>query len=802
MFIISLVINLHAQDHSFYYKQNRFGLTSPGAMKFGLYGYVNPAVLNSLNQFDISYLWSDEGGIGRFKNWGLFTAVPHFGFSAVHTSESIYSVTDFKLSAAVGSPAFSLGFGYGWSSGDEELFSTADIFTLGILSRPIKYLSIGLVGNLSTEEFAEGAVDLAVRPFGNEFLSLFGDYVFQQNLPKEAVNWSTGAAVEPLPGIRFIGRYFEDKSFNIGIQFSFGRASISSEMQYNKDANHANNIYGIRIGGYDRNIVHIMINKSDYEKIDLLGNMKYQRYKFLDKSNTLLQLTGQIDAAKNDNTIAGIAINASGMNINKEMLWELRKKLSEFKKTGKHVVIFIDRMGISGYHFASIADKIVIDPEGQIALEGFLLGRQYYKGTLEKMGIGFTELRYFKYKSADETFSRDKMSMADSTQWQKYIDDEYSLVKNEICSSRNISNHKFEMFVDSVALFTAQDALDYNLVDELGRWDKVEDVIKEIEGEKKGMVSPASLAEFNLPDDNYWEKKPEIAVVYAVGVCAMDEGIKARSLSKDIESVADDRNIKALVFRVDSPGGDAMASDVVAEALKKCRKKKPVIVSQGYVAGSGGYWISMYGDTIVAAPNTITGSIGVIAGWYYNKGFKETLGISTDYVKQGSHADLLFGMTVPFIGISLPDRDLSLYEKDRAERIIKLYYKQFVNKVSGGRHLPYSYVDSIGQGRIWSGTDGFDNKLVDILGGLSDALNIAADKAGLKNKEYKIVEYPEPPLFNLSFLTPKIFGSNAEENGFIEHLKFRLSHNMYPLLMLPVDFMDYYSSSLSGLDQK
>ncbi len=126
-----IIVNLHAQDHSFYYKQNNFSLTSPGAMKFGLYGYVNPAVLNNINQLDILYLWSDEGGIGRFKNWGLFTAVPHFGFSAVHTSESIYSITDFKLSAAIGSPTFSLGFGYGWSSGDEEFFNTADIFTLG-----------------------------------------------------------------------------------------------------------------------------------------------------------------------------------------------------------------------------------------------------------------------------------------------------------------------------------------------------------------------------------------------------------------------------------------------------------------------------------------------------------------------------------------------------------------------------------------------------------------------------------------------------------------------------------------------
>ncbi len=792
-----IIFTLQAQDHSFYYKQNKFGLTSPGAMKFGLYGYDNPATLNNLNQFDLLFLWSNAGR-DNFKNWGLFSGVPHFGFSAVHNSESIFSVTNFKLSAAVGSPAFSLGFGYGWSSGDLDYFESPDIFTLGTLYRPIRYLSIGLTGNISTDQYSEGVIDLAVRPLGNEIVSLFGDYVVQKDLPKNAVNWSVGAAIEPLPGVRIIGRYFEDKSLNLGWQFSFGRAAFSSEAVHIHKGSDSN-IFGIRIGGYDRNIFHGILNKASYAKIDLLGDTKYQRYRLFDNSNTLLELIKQIDAAKNDNTIAGIAINTSGMNINKEMLWELREKLIDFKKTGKHVVIFIDVTSISGYQFASAADKIVMDPMGEITLQGFLFGRQYYKGTLEKIGVGFTELRYFKYKSAVETFSRDNMSEADSIQWKEIVDDDYSLAKNDICTSRNISKEKFDMLVDSIALFTAQTALENHLVDTLGRWDKVEEIIKNLEGENKGMSSPHSLAEFNLPSDNYWGKKPEIAIVYAVGVCAMDAGIKARSLSKDIKSITEDDNIKALVFRVDSPGGDGMASDVVAEALKKCKEKKPVIVSQGYVAGSGGYWISMYGDKIVAAPNTITGSIGVISGWYYNKGLKESLGVSTDYVKQGKHADLLFGMAIPFTGISLPNRDLNSDEKNKAEEIIKDYYKDFVSKVSNGRNLSYNYVDSIGQGRVWSGTDGLDNKLVDILGGLSDAINIAVDKAGLTGNEYNFIQYPKPPLISFDFIRPKILGIDIENNSFIEHFKFRLNHNGYPLFMLPMDYMDYYSSSLNIL---
>ena len=168
-------------------------------------------------------------------------------------------------------------------------------------------------------------------------------------------------------------------------------------------------------------------------------------------------------------------------------------------------------------------------------------------------------------------------------------------------------------------------------------------------------------------------------------------------------------------------------------------------------------------------------------------------------LNKGKHADLLFGMAIPFTGISLPNRDLNSDEKNKAEEIIKDYYKDFVSKVSNGRNLSYNYVDSIGQGRVWSGTDGLDNKLVDILGGLSDAINIAVDKAGLTGNEYNFIQYPKPPLISFDFIRPKILGIDIENNSFIEHFKFRLNHNGYPLFMLPMDYMDYYSSSLNIL---
>ncbi len=774
-----------------YYLQDEFNIASPGAYKYGLYGYVNPALLGMVEQPDFYFAWSDQTGRWNdFNNYGLFTSFPHFGFYFVNTRLNSYSVTDYKISTGFGSEAVSFGMGYGWSSGDINEFNHSDYFTLGSIYRPLKYISFGLVGNLSTGNNSEGMIDFAVRPLGNELLSLYADYAFGNRKLKEDLKWSTGAVAEVLPGIRISGRYFSNHFFNVGAEISFGRLGLTSESHFSKDGKYGYNIYGIRIGAYDRNIIEQLKTKTDYVNLDLLGGMKYQRYKLFDNSNTLFNTMKDIDAASRDNSVAGIVLNLSGMEINKEMLWELREKLGVLKTRGKHIIIYLDRVNIDGYYLASVADKIVMNPEGQITLEGYIWGRQYYKGVLDKLGIGFTELRYFKYKSAEETFSRTNMSEADSVQWKAVIDAYYETTKDGICKSRNIKPDEYDSLVNDVAMFSPQDARKYNLVDTLARWEDINDIIAGYEGKNKQMISPGSLAEFQLPEDNYWGKKPQIAVVYAIGVCAMDNGINARHLVKVVEGVANDPNVKGVVFRVDSPGGDGLASDIVAEALKKCKLKKPVIVSQGYVAGSGGYWLSMYGNEIYAAPTTITGSIGVIGGWYYNKTLKQDVGVSTDLVQIGKHADLPFGMRFPFIGISLPDRDLSQDELQKAEKSIKDMYRGFVDKVAEGRKMKYDDVQEIAQGRVWSGIDGKKNNLVDKLGGLDDAINEAVNKAGLKGSEYEVKEYPEAPWFNFNSLLPNILGFEIPDNKVVDHLLFRLRYNGIPLYMLPLENMN------------
>jgi len=525
----------------------------------------------------------------------------------------------------------------------------------------------------------------------------------------------------------------------------------------------------------------------------MYGGVSYQRYKFFDDSKTLIELLEQIETARNDKSVSGIALNTSGMRINREMLWELREKLKEFKSTGKKVVIYLDRCGMDELHFASVADKIVLDPLGSIDMKGYILGRQYFKGTLEKLGVGFNEIRHFKYKSAAETFANDRMSEADREQRQAIVDAWYEQAVEDISEGRRLSTTSFKKMIDDVVFVTPKEAITYGLVDTLARWDAIKEIIEEIEGKEKGLVNPSSLAEYKLPKDNYWGKKPQIAVIYAIGVCAMDAGIKARTLVKYVEKAVSDDNVKAIVLRVDSPGGDALASDYIAEALRKAKGKKPVIISQGFVAASGGYWLSMYGDTIVSSPISITGSIGVIGSFFFNKSFKEDLGVSTDFVKRGEHADLGYGMLLPLIGLRLPDRDFTEEEMVKVEAVIKTLYKDFVDKVADGREKEFDEIEKIAQGRVWTGRDAVKNGLVDLLGGLSTAITLAETEAGLSKEKYDIVQYPEMPWFNFGSFLPNFLSWEEEilkEDPFIEEIKFRLENNGYPMPIIPISDMD------------
>ncbi|MGB9665535.1 MAG: signal peptide peptidase SppA [Ignavibacteria bacterium] len=795
LFFTSFLSSLFSQTNFSYSTNYNLFPSTPGSLRFGLNGFDNPALLTYIKEPDFYFIWNTNNkSYFTMNDYGFFMALRKLGFGLYsNNSKGIGRINNYKLSSAIGDKNFSIGFAYQWRSTNIANLELKNLFTISTLSRPNKFISIGLIGNFDTRlKDYEGVLDLALRPFGNERFTLFADYIYQNISNKKESNWSSGLIIEPFEGIQLIGRYFNTKSFSAGIQISFGRFSILQSNVFDKDAKAINQIHGIRLGSYDRNLINKLVRKEKTHQIDLNGQIKYQKFQLFDKSKTLYELLDRLEKIKDDESIKTIEINTSGMIASRVFLWELKEKLFELKNSGKRIIIYIDNADFNLYHFASIADKIVMDPLGLITLEGILMGRNYYKGTLEKLGIGFDELRFFKYKSAAETYAREKMSDADREQRQLIVDNLYKTIKEDIEASRKQLKLSVDSLVNNYVLFTSNSALEIGLIDSIGRWYSFKED-SEL-GNVLKIIRDNTIQSSIENEDNYWGEKPKIAIIYTLGVCAMDEGIQARSLIRDIERVAKDKSIKAVVFRIDSPGGDALASDVIAEGMKKLKGKKPVIVSQGLVAGSGGYWLSMYADTIVSNKNTITGSIGVIGSWVYNKGLKENVGVSTDFVKKGEHADVGFGMIIPFLNVVIPDRKLTNQERSKIEEMIRQMYSEFVNKVADGRKKTTEEIENVAQGRVWSGIDAQKFGLVDLLGGLSDAIEIAREKANLKKDEFQVVEFPKPQLFDIKNFLPVSIQQIQKSSPMIDFAYFNLKNNGKPMMMMPVDFIpdDYF----------
>lgn len=794
MFGFSLQIAGFAQSFPTYYERNLYLDGSAAAYRNGLLGYANPANLTMLEGFNFRYYWLSQQSqnAGSTTGWGVFTAVPGLGFGAIRNGADPYKTTTYRFSMADGNRSFSLGFAYEKVTGDKALLNQRNLYAFGLVMRPARSLSLGFTGNFATKgNGREGVAEIGIRPFLNNRLTLFGDAALQRGQSIGDANWSAGAAVELIEGLQISGRYFDSEAFTVGLNLSFGNAGVSAQTHYANSDTRIYNTNSISIGDFSGNLLQPFFRNKHYVSMEMKGRVDYLKYDLFDPgTQRFMEILQDIRDAQSDSRVSVIALNLSGMRVLPEHAWEIRQALLAAKTAGKKIVIFFDNAEMTNYHLASVADKVMMDPVGSLMLPGYLFGRTFLKGTLDKMGLGFDEWRFFKYKSAAEALSREEFSDADREQRQALADAFYETARAEICESRGLSTQQFDHLIDTHVYFMPEDALTQELVDTLCRWDDVGKVIQSLTGKNKLKLPMAMVKE---ADPNYgeWSEKPRIAVVYALGECAMDSGIRARWLDKVIRRIAKDPGIKALVLRVDSPGGDGMASDYVAEALRVCAEKKPVVISQGQVAASGGYWISMYGDTIVAAPTTITGSIGVIGGWIYDKGLSGKLGMTADHVQRGDHADMGFGVTLPLLGIRVPARNLNEQERERMEKVIKQMYAEFVEKVADGRGMTADAIDEIGQGRVWNGTAGKANGLVDEIGGLSLSIDIARKMAKIPDdRSYNLVEIPKSKGFiNLDFLSPVSVKSELEQDVTIRFIKMMTERPGYPLpVLLPGDY--------------
>ncbi|MCC8426675.1 signal peptide peptidase SppA [Mucilaginibacter sp. UR6-11] len=508
-----------------------------------------------------------------------------------------------------------------------------------------------------------------------------------------------------------------------------------------------------------------------------------------DKLIGLKDILANIKKAKTDNNIKGIFLDESYMLSGQATTEEIRNALIDFKKSGKFVVAYAEVYTKGFYYLASVADKVYINPKGIFEFDGFNSEVTFLKGALDKLGIEAQVIKVGTYKSAVEPLVLTKMSDANRLQVTSYLGSLYDHFLTNIGKSRGINKDSLFNYANQMRIQRPQDALKLKLVDGLKYKDELLAELKGRLGVKsKKDISSVELADYtNSSDEDTKEVSTNrIAVVYASGDIAGGEGgdnsIGSETTSKALRKVRLDDKIKAVVLRVNSPGGSSLASDVIWREVMLTKKVKPVIVSMGDVAASGGYYIACAADSIYAEPNTITGSIGIFAVLpNMQKLFNDKLGVTFDGVKTGQYADL--GNT---------SRPLTAAERAILQNQINHGYDDFTRAVAMGRHKTQAYINSIGQGRVWTGEQALKIGLVDRLGNISDAVKSAAKKANLK--DYRLVAYPEQKsVFNKlgeSFsaeMKTKVLKSELGENyGIYEQIK-----NVTSMMRTPLTRMEY-----------
>jgi len=468
------------------------------------------------------------------------------------------------------------------------------------------------------------------------------------------------------------------------------------------------------------------------------------------EENPLLALFGQgddvqlglddilssIKKAKENDKIKGIYINAGAFYASGASMKEIRDELIDFKKSGKFIISYADVYTQGCYYLSSVADKIILNPQGHLDLHGYAAMPTFYKGLLDKIGVEMQIFKVGTFKSAVEPFMLDKMSDANREQVSSYISDMWQTVTGEISESRDISVEKLNQYADEMALFKkADEIVSYGLADtlmyETGVKEYLKDLVEVKEAKDVQLASIKNIASLSFLNES--KSNDIIAVLYAEGDItdgSGNEGITSKRYVKEIEKLKENDKVKAVVFRINSGGGSAYASEQIWKAISELKEKKPVVVSMGGYAASGGYYIACNASKIIAQPNTLTGSIGIFGMFPNIEGLTKKVGLSYDVVKTNKYAD--------FGSFTRPMRD---DEKVILQQYIETGYDLFLTRCSEGRGIPKDSLDLIAQGRVWTGNQALKIGLVDELGDINMAIEDAANLADLS--DYSLRSFPK-----------------------------------------------------------
>ncbi len=688
--------------------------------------FFNPSGLGIGRGLNLYYLRTYQ------SNWAgddaFFLAIPNGGLGAEFaTADADTTFTRYTLSSGrhLGHSLYG-GTSYSWINSDDKTYDTFRSVSLGLMYRQ-RYFSIGamardlnqpkLIGEKLGRTYDLG---LAIRP-GTWRTTLSLDMQKTQYI--EGVDLRYALEVRPIRELMLRGTLNSDLSFDVRFGINIGNWGLGTGNTFDKNREAQTGV------GYFH-----------FSNIPTTKRLPRRRM-FLDLQ--MHALKDVLSIAKSDEDVAGILVRIEGDKYGMAQLQEMADAILNFRESGRVALCYITTQCSTGdYIVASVCDGILIHPFAEVRLIGLRTERSFYKGALDMLGVRAHLEHIGKYKSAPEAFTRKEMSEAQREIQNIILDDLYEQLVDAIAMGRGWTPEDVKKRIDE-GPYTALQAFRIELVDRISNEEQLKNAVTELTDKHTDLVSLNEYAESRLYTQDWRGPQPKIAIIDAKGLMVTGDSFTdlftgtqvmgADTIVRAIQEAKDDDAIKAVVLRIDSGGGLVVAADIIWQALVRLTQIKPVVVSMGDVAASGGYYIAAPANVIVAEPGTITGSIGVIGGKYSLKELYEKLGVKKEILKRGEHADFY--------------SDYSDYPPSQQETIrkqINEVYNEFITKVAAGRsELTIPEVDKLGRGRIWSGRQAKENGLVDELGGLNLALTIAQEYAGLEEKTFEIIRFPK-----------------------------------------------------------
>jgi protease IV len=710
---------------------------------------INPGGVGAKDLFEVYLSKSiNPYNAGQFS---IFAGIPNFSVGYQQFQASFLGdIRRFSLGWTYPVQDYlSLGLSYHLSQSLSDSNSNIHSFDLGLQFRPVRFLSLGFTArNLNTPMVQDRLIKrsyvagLGIRPFG-EKLTLTADAQWDEGDDVKAISGLFGLETEPLDGMLLRGSVDLKGQFMLGLGFQFNHINLG--------------YYHTLNGTPNQDSAHLKLTSTTFNNaIQQIGN----HFAYIDLNQGLILDSGEpsqpflnrnqpvsywhlLEQMRQVETMPrykGIVLDVSALKAGLGTIEEIHTALRRIRAAGKQIIVYLRDGGMSEYYFASVADKIVLHPMGSLHLKGFAYVLPHYKDLLDQVGVEVEFIKVGNYKTGMESYTRSESSPGTVEEYTSIQKDDFDRYLANLKATRHLDNAVIDK-VFQKTLFTATEAKETGLIDAIAYADEIPQIAADLIHQPTASFEDISRTRFN---DASWEPRDKVAVVYISG--SIVEGQSGRgflfgeefagsaSIVRQISALQEDPRVKGLVLRVNSPGGSALASDEIYRALQLYKKhtKNPVIVSMADVAASGGYWIALAGDQILANASTMTGSIGIFAGKTNLKGLFDLLGIKHTVIKSNEKAD----STGEHRGYTEAERQI-------VQNNLREFYRIFLERVSENRKLDFATVEQVAQGRVYTGKQALDIHLIDKIGGLSEAIALARSLAKINTQEIEIEHLPE-----------------------------------------------------------